>query len=73
MKLRIRQPDLHPSSASVELDGIDITKSLHKIRVEWEAASVTVAHVEIRCDEVDIDTETLAHLNVIAKVQEAAA
>lgn len=73
MRLEIRQCTVAPSSAVVLLDGVDISRHLLSVSVEWRAGDLTIGELRIAPDEVEIDAAVLARVRVVHPDGEAAA
>lgn len=66
MRLKVRQPKVDPRSARVWLGDLEVTEVLVGLRLSLdpgeEGAPPTTAALVIRPDGLDIDAQTLAHL-----------
>jgi hypothetical protein len=67
--LKIRQTSFYPGALTAELDGHEI-RHLTALTLEFDRRDVTVATLRIYVDEVDVDAETLVHLEAHVKARD---
>ena len=71
ISLKVRQDRPNPLSTRVWLDGHEISRGLSGLTVDFDVMDVTRARLTILVDEVDIDAETLAHLQAHVEAKAA--
>lgn len=69
MKLKFEQTGFGPSMRKIWLDGVEL-KHVLDLTLEFTHDAFTTATLRIAPDEIEIDTETAAHL--IAAIRELA-
>lgn len=66
-RLRLEQHELHPHSARVWLNDVEISHFLTGIEISWSLTEFTQASLKITVDELDVDAETIAMLQAQVK------
>ncbi len=72
LRLKIEQPKLWPQSTRAWLEGVEISRGLQKLTLEWDMGEPTHATLVIGLRSVEMDAQTLAHLTAIVERQREA-